>query len=370
MNQPSPGHPQETPPSSTNPGPPSLTRRAARITRAVPQVVACRQTAAHIWGLQVLPAPEADWPVELIAPGHLVIPGCVTYLAPLPDEDITDHKGVRITTMERTALDCARWLPRMEAVAIVDQFARKGIDLAALWHRPLNSWRLRDTLSLADRGAASPRESWLRVLLIDGGLPRPTTQIRVALAEDRFAYLDMGWEEFKVAVEYDGRQHHTSAADQQRDADRREELRRRGWRVIAVRRDVIPGHIADLLHHVADALIERGWRPGPHGTNRILSRIRAARRSSRFRLPTRPTTPGHSTHRATKPTAIAEQPEPPTRNITQADRRGKGPRDGAHPMRRPPPAPLPMRHRRPVWRLRSPLPAANPWHVISIALSP
>ncbi|MEV5897243.1 endonuclease domain-containing protein [Nonomuraea fuscirosea] len=332
MNQPSSGHPRETPPSSTGPRPPSLTQRAARITRALPQVVACRQTAAHIWGLQVLPAPEADWPVELTAPGHLVIPGCVTYLAPLPDEDIAEHNGVRITTMERTALDCARWLPRMEAVAIVDQFARKGIDLAALWHRPLNSWRLRDTLSLADRGAASPRESWLRVLLIDGGLPRPTTQIRVALAEDRFAYLDMGWEEFKVAVEYDGQQHHTSAADQQRDADRREELRRRGWRVIAVRRDVIPGHIADLLHHVADALIERGWRPGPHGTNRILSRIRAARRSSRFRLPTRPTTPGHSTHQARshRRTTRTADPKPHTDRTLW-----EGRRDDVHPMRSP-----------------------------------
>ncbi|WP_425569396.1 DUF559 domain-containing protein [Nonomuraea salmonea] len=165
--------------------------------------------------------------------------------------------------MERTALDCARWLPRTEAVAILDRFARRGVDLEALWHRPLNSWRLRDTLSLADRGAASPRESWLRVILVDGGLPRPTTQIKVQLSEDRSAYLDLGWEEYKVAVEYDGREHHTSPADQQHDTDRREELRRRGWRVIAVRRDVIPAQIADLLHQVANTLIEQGWQPGP-----------------------------------------------------------------------------------------------------------
>ncbi|MEV4072683.1 DUF559 domain-containing protein [Nonomuraea fuscirosea] len=176
--------------------------------------------------------------------------------------------------------------------------------------------------------------------------------------------------EFKVAVEYDGQQHHTSAADQQRDADRREELRRHGWRVIAVRRDVIPGHIADLLHHVADALIERGWRPGPHGTNRILSRIRAARRSSRFRLPTRPTTPGHSTHRATKPTAIAEQPEPPTRNSTQADRRGKG-----HAMALIRCAARLQHYYRCDTDVRygdyaAHIPAAIPSHVISIALSP
>ncbi|MBF8186735.1 DUF559 domain-containing protein [Nonomuraea sp. K274] len=262
----------------------SLIERARAITRSVPQAVACRQTAAHLWGLDVLDVRDADWPIELTASAYLTLTGCVTYVAPLPDEDVTEHRGVRITTMERTALDCARWLPRMEGVAILDQFARRGVDLEALWHRPLNSWRLRDTLSLADRGAASPRESRLRVILVEGGLPRPTTQIGVELAAGQFVYLDLGWEDFKVAVEYDGQEHHTTAADQQRDIDRREALRKRGWRVIAVRREVIPGQIADILHHVANALIERGWQPGPEGTTRILRRIRAARRRSRFRL--------------------------------------------------------------------------------------
>lgn len=261
-----------------------MIERARRITRSIPQAIACRQTAAHIWGLSVLSTPEADWPVELTAPGHLAIDGCVTYLTPLPEEDVTEHKGVRLTTMERTALDCARWLPLPEAVAALDQFARRGVDLEALWHRPLNSWRLRDTLSLADRGAASPRESWLRVILVEGGLPRPATQLRVPLSGNRSAYLDLGWEEYKLAVEYDGQEHHTSCDDRQRDADRREELRQLGWRVIAVRRDVIPGQTADLLQHVANALIERGWQPGPEITTRILQRIRAARgRSHRGR---------------------------------------------------------------------------------------
>ncbi|MFC4112524.1 endonuclease domain-containing protein [Nonomuraea zeae] len=263
--------------------PPPLTERAARITRSVPQAVVCRQTAAHIWGISLTEGTEEDWPVELIAPTYLALPGSVSYVVPLSAEDITEHQGVRLTTMERTALDCARWLPRMEAVVLLDQFARKGVDLEALWHRPLNSWHLRDTLSMADRGAASPRESMLRVTLVEGGLPRPVTQIKVELGNDRSAYLDLGWEEFKVAVEYDGQAHHTSDADRQYDVQRREELRQRGWRVIAVRRDVIPGQIADLLHNVADALIERGWKPGPDETIRILRRIRAARRKSRFR---------------------------------------------------------------------------------------
>ncbi|MEU8320237.1 DUF559 domain-containing protein [Nonomuraea sp. NPDC048881] len=258
----------------------SLLGRAERITRSCRQAVVCRQTAAHVWGLSVLSVPEADWPVEVIAPAHLAIPGCVTYVGQPPADDVTDHRGVRLTTMARTALDCARSLPRREAVAALDQFARRGVDMEALWRRPLNSWRLRDTLSLADCGAASPRESWLRVVLVDGGLPRPTTQLAVPLGGGRHAYLDLGWEPYRVGVEYDGQEHHTSPADRRRDAARREELRRLGWRVIAVRRDVIPGQIAGLLRHVADALIERGWQPGPEGTVRVLRQIRAARRGT------------------------------------------------------------------------------------------
>ena len=61
---------------------------------------------------------------------------------------------------------------------------------------------------LFDAGAQSPKETWLRLLLIQAGLPRPQTQIPV---RDEFgeaiAYLDMGWEDMKVAVEYDGEQH-------------------------------------------------------------------------------------------------------------------------------------------------------------------
>ncbi|MFG3440304.1 hypothetical protein ACGF0J_23895 [Nonomuraea sp. NPDC047897] len=263
--------------------PATLLDRARRITQAVPQAVVCRQTAAHVWGLQALSqgTAETDWPVELMAPGHLALPGCVTHPATPAAADVTEHRGVRLTTPERTALDCARWLPRLEAVATLDQFARRGVHLEALWHRA-PSRRLRDLLALADPGARSPRESWLRVILVDGGLPRPATQIHVPLAR-RAAYLDLGWPPYLLAVEYDGRQHHSSAADQRHDGARREELRRHGWQVIPVRKDVIPARTAALLEHVADALIARGWRPGPGQTTRILSRIRAARRGGGHR---------------------------------------------------------------------------------------
>jgi hypothetical protein len=67
--------------------------------------------------------------------------------------------------------------------------------------------RLRSALHLADPGAASPKETWLRLLLIDAGLPRPTTQIPVQANWRLVGVLDMGWERYQVAAEYDGDHH-------------------------------------------------------------------------------------------------------------------------------------------------------------------
>jgi hypothetical protein len=70
--------------------------------------------------------------------------------------------------------------------------------------------RLRGALPLVDGGAASPKETWLRLLLIDAGVPVPTTQIPVNENWRTVAVLDMGWERLEVAVEYDGDQHRAS----------------------------------------------------------------------------------------------------------------------------------------------------------------
>lgn len=263
--------------------PASLSDRARLFTGLVPGAVACRQTAAHLWGLNALDcgATEEEWPVELLVPAPLEIPGCATHLDIPPESDVTQFRNVRLTTPERTALDCARWLARPDAVAVLDQFLRRGVDRDTLLRRAIGSAPLRRTLAMGDPGAASPRESWLRVTLVDGGLPRPRTQICVLLAPGRAVCLDLGWEEFKLAVEYDGRTHHSSSADRHRDETRRAELSRHGWRIIPVRRDLFPARTADLLKQIANALIECGWRPTPQQTTRILTKIRAARRRRR-----------------------------------------------------------------------------------------
>jgi hypothetical protein len=118
--------------------------------------------------------------------------------------------------------------------------------------------RLRTTLPLVDAGAASPKETWLRLLLIDARVPVPTTQIPVVHRYRTVAVLDMGWEEFKVAVEYDGDQHRSDRGQYVRDQWRLRKLAELGWIIIRV---ISEDRSDEIVVRVRDALLAKGWRP-------------------------------------------------------------------------------------------------------------
>lgn len=67
--------------------------------------------------------------------------------------------------------------------------------------------------------------------------------------------MDMGWEETKVAVEYDGDQHRSSRAQYVRDIRRLETLERMGWIVVRV---VAEDHRDDVIRRVLEARARRG----------------------------------------------------------------------------------------------------------------
>ncbi|MBV8967131.1 MAG: hypothetical protein JO191_13260, partial [Mycobacteriaceae bacterium] len=209
---------------------------------------------------------DADAPIELISPSARPQRGLVVRNETLADDEITRVAGLPVTTPARTAFDLGRHLARGEALARLDAlmratpFATEDVLLLMKRHRRARgSCQLRKLLPLVDGGAASPRETRLRLLLIDAGLPRPTTQIPVADGWRVVAMLDMGWEEFQVAAEYDGDQHRTDRRQYVRDLRRLPQVAEKGWlvvRVIAEDRDDY------VIRRVFDALTKRGWRPG------------------------------------------------------------------------------------------------------------
>lgn len=110
-------------------------------------------------------------------------------------------------------------------------------------------------LELIDPGAESPRETWLRLLLVRDGLPPPQTQIPIFNEYGQLvARADMGWAELKIAVEYDGDQHWTDRRQLTRDIRRTEILKDLGWIVIRVTAEDTP---ATILRRVRAALAGR-----------------------------------------------------------------------------------------------------------------
>ncbi|OMC16808.1 DUF559 domain-containing protein [Mycobacterium sp. SP-6446] len=201
--------------------------------------------------------------VELIHDNHHVAAGIQLHRDTVEADEIEMIDGVAVTSPTRTALDLGCWYPTMTAVAGIDALARateiKAADVELLARRYAGRRgivRARQAVSLFDPGAQSPKESWLRIVLLQAGLRKPETQIPVRNEfGSAIAYLDMGWEDVKVAVEYDGEQHRTDRRQYTWDVRRLETLERLGWIVIRV---VAGDRPAEIVGRVRAAFARRG----------------------------------------------------------------------------------------------------------------
>lgn len=205
---------------------------------------------------------DAKAPLEILHNNRNPLPGLRIHSDRLEDDEFTLIDGFPVTTPARTAVDVGCWYPINNAVAVIDDLLRatdaKVAEFQILAERYPGRRGIqsaRNAIDLADAGAQSPKETWVRLLLIRAGLPRPETQIPVS---DEFGnstyYLDMGWEDFKVAAEYDGEQHRRDRWQYTWDIRRREALERLGWIVIRV---VVGDRHADIVSRVRAALALR-----------------------------------------------------------------------------------------------------------------
>ncbi|AGB26221.1 hypothetical protein Mycsm_06058 [Mycobacterium sp. JS623] len=207
-----------------------------------------------------------DIPIELIWNYGRSPSGLLVRNEALEDDEITRVASLPVTTRVRTAFDLGRYLPRGEGIARLDSlmhsqiFSIEDVLLLAKRYRGARGLRaLRASLPLVDGGAASPQETWLRVLYIDAGLPRPTTQIPIVEGRGKVVrWADMGWEEFMVVSEYDGDLHRTNRNKYTNDIRGLRRARELGWIVDQVIKEDRP---ADIVQRARAALISRGWRP-------------------------------------------------------------------------------------------------------------
>lgn len=200
-------------------------------------------------------------PIELITEHTRPRPGVIVREERIVDDDVCRIGDFRVTTPERTAFDLGRYLPRRSAVAHLDALAAAtGVDaegvlaVAARYPRARRLRALRAAAPLMDAGAQSPRETWLRLLLIEEGFPRPRTQVRVSDGR-RVAYLDLGWEEPKIGLDYEGGHHLALRPTYVDDIGRYEMIDKQGW--IDIR--VVAEHSRRfIVRRARDAFARRG----------------------------------------------------------------------------------------------------------------
>ena len=253
-----------------------------RVTRGVyvSRALTLSLPAACAAALRVLPAGAVvshasaaallDAPVPVTWPLHVSVPPGTyrprrrrvrVHVRTLDADDVVHHRGLPVTNGPQTWLDLAADLPADELVAVGDALYRADhLDAGSLSRRldrgdgVRGIVRAREHASLLTPLADSRPESLVRYWLVAGGLPTPVPQAEVCDRRGRVvAHADLGWPQWRVAVEYDGRQH--AERDQfGKDIDRYSLMAADGWLVVRLgarhlrRPDVVVQRVAAALH--------------------------------------------------------------------------------------------------------------------------
>jgi hypothetical protein len=219
---------------------------------------------------------QARWvedtvPVEMITNHTRKRSGVIVREERITEDEICRVGDLRVTTPARTAFDLARYLSperptsHLDWLAAVVQLdalaAATGVTASAVWDVGYQGFRhvrrARIALDLMDGGAQSPKETWLRLMLMDAGYPRPRTQIPV-IEGSRTVFIDMGWDEPKIGLDYEGDHHREQRPTYVNDIGRYELIERRGW----VDLRVVKEHSAAFIkQRVREAAARRGWKP-------------------------------------------------------------------------------------------------------------
>lgn len=253
----------------------------AAYTEANPLSVLSHLSAAQLWKIPLPPGPANDWRIHLANPPTVGAPtrvNVVGHRLTLAEGEIWELDGVRLTSPARTWLDLAACLSLQDLVAAGDFLVcSHGPDFpapreaicsmaelikeVARHHggRGLRNARL--ALELIRVGADSPPETFMRLALVDAGLPEPELNVVVHDQGGRpLLWPDGAYRQFRIGLQYDGR-HHDTPDQYLRDIRRLATTRTLGWEEVRVSLEDLGGDHPAVVRKVADALRARGWRP-------------------------------------------------------------------------------------------------------------
>lgn len=239
-----------------------LMARAALLV-APERAVVARYTAARLWGGVVPDSPHVH--VSHPRQDRLRMSGIDARVSACPQ--VTTRRGVPLTTPAQTFVDLAADLDLVDLVVLGDSLVRRSVVSTSQLVEMARNYQGRGA-RLARRAAAlvrdrvdSPMETRVRLLMVLAGLPEPVVNLTFRSEHGEWRYrLDLAYPQWKVAVEYDGRQHAESTSQWASDVRRREWFDGEGWRFVVVLSGDLYRTPSGTLGRVVDTVRQQGGR--------------------------------------------------------------------------------------------------------------
>ena len=231
------------------------------------EAVLTGRSAATVLGVEL--AQPLD-PVEFVVPEEFrfgPIKGIHVRRTDVTTAESKPWHDARIATKPRIALDLMLrlsprtrgWIRRLRiGVPDLDAFLRAFPISDFLLHYMFYGRRnrgiiiARQALNLSDPRAESLPESELRIVTLVGGFC-VEPQLKVFKGKKFLGRLDLGIEESKVAIEYDGRRWHGTPEQIAHDRQRRRRMEAEGWVFVIVTAEQLATDYATILERIGVA---------------------------------------------------------------------------------------------------------------------
>jgi very-short-patch-repair endonuclease len=239
--------------------PDTVTRLRGLDLRAGEPVAICLGTAAAAHGFDTEDTRDVH---VLNPPGHQLRNSDGLFVHRRDGAQLSNAYGRPATTAAWTAVEVARSLRRPRALATLDAALRSRtcdrrqlMSAAAKQAGRRGIVAVRHLIPLADALAESPMESEARLVMLDGGLPRPELQHEIVDRSRRTWRVDFAWRDAKLAVEYDGFDWHSDQQQFARDRQKHAALNEIGWRMVSIVADDVRKQPQDLVRRIEGALM-------------------------------------------------------------------------------------------------------------------
>lgn len=248
-------------------------------THVTQRSAASHESAQKLWKLPSTRAREVEKMIHITRPAGSAAPrrkGVIGHQSKLYPGEVVWHKGVLVTSRERTWLDLAETFPVDQLVIIADHLLRiPRFELEGRSHPYTTKEQLqqlldrhrgkqgirraRQALELSRVGADSAQETLLRLAMIRAGLPEPLLN-QALIGADGVEYHepDLSYPQYRVAIEYEGGGH--SDPDQiVRDIDREDRVSTAGWMQVRISKRHMRNEAAPAVAKIRAALAAQGW---------------------------------------------------------------------------------------------------------------